>query len=89
MTQYRIEFDRRVKKDLKLVNAQELKRIKTAISDLATNPRPPGCKKLKGKSHEYFRIRVGDYRIIYTIEDKVLLIVVVCVGHRREIYKNL
>ncbi|WP_071590826.1 type II toxin-antitoxin system RelE/ParE family toxin [Synechococcus sp. PCC 7336] len=89
MSQYRIEFDRRVKKDLKSVTTQEVVRIQTAISDLANNPRPSGCKQLKGKNCEYFRIRVGDYRIVYTVEDKVLLIVVIRVGHRREIYKKL
>ena len=86
---YRIEFDKRVKKDLKSVSPQEVVRIQTAISDLADNPRPSGCKQLKGKNREYFRVRVGDYRIIYTVENKVLLIVVVCIGHRREIYKKL
>ena len=66
MVPYRIEFDRRVKKDLKSVTAQEVVRIWAAISDLANNPRPLGCKQLKGKNREYFRIRVGDYRITYT-----------------------
>ena len=89
MSCYRIEFDRRVKKDLKSVNAQEINRIKAAISDLAKNPRPPGYKKLKGKKREFFRIRVGDYRVVYTVEDNVLLIVIVRVGHRREIYRKL
>ena len=89
MSCYKIEFDRRVKKDLKSVAPQETLRIKVAISDLTENPRPPGYKKLKGKNREYFRIRVGDYRIVYTIEDEILLIVVVRVGHRREIYNKL
>jgi mRNA interferase RelE/StbE len=89
VSDYRIEFDRRVKKDLKSVPIQEVTRIQTAISDLAHTPRPPGCKQLKGKNREYLRIRVGDYRIIYTVEDSVLLIVVIFVGHRREIYRKL
>ena len=89
MNHYKIEFDRRVKSDLKSVPTQDIKRIKAAISHLSSNPRPPGCKKLKGKKHEYFRIRVGNYRVVYTIEDEVLLIIVVRVGHRKEIYQNL
>jgi mRNA interferase RelE/StbE len=89
VSDYRIEFDRRVKKDLKSVPMQEVNRIQTAISDLAHTPHPPGCKKLKGKNHEYFRIRVSDYRIIYTVENSVLLIIVICIGHRKEIYRKL
>jgi mRNA interferase RelE/StbE len=89
VSDYRIEFDRCVKKDLKSVPIQEVNRIQAAISDLAHAPRPPGCKQLKGKNREYLRIRVGDYRIIYTVEDSVLLIIVIYIGHRREIYKKL
>jgi mRNA interferase RelE/StbE len=89
VSQYRIEIDRRVKKDLQSVATQDLARIQSAIADLATNPRPYGCKQLKGKTREYLRIRMGDYRIIYTVRDQALLIVVIRVGHRREIYKKL
>lgn len=89
MGEYRIELDRRVKKDVKSVPPQDMERIKAAISNLSSNPRPPGCKKLKGKNYHYFRIRVGDYRIVYTIEDQVLLIIIVRVGHRKEIYQSL
>ena len=55
-----------------------------AIETLAENPRPKGCKKLKGRSG--FRIRKGDYRIIYDIYDNVLIIDIIAVGHRRDIY---
>ncbi|WP_019509130.1 type II toxin-antitoxin system RelE/ParE family toxin [Pleurocapsa sp. PCC 7319] len=89
MSRYRIEFDRRVKKDLRSISAKEIQRIKMAIAKLAENPRPFGCKKLKGENNEYFRIRVGNYRVIYTVEDNVLLIVIIRVGHRQEIYDNL
>lgn len=89
MSQYEIQFDRRVKKDFKSIMTQEVARIKAAIAALADNPRPLGCTKLIGKDREYFRIRVGNYRVIYTVEDKVLVIVVVRVGHRRDVYKNL
>lgn len=54
------------------------------ISNLASLPRPAGCKKLKGYKNT-FRIRVGDYRIIYEIEDNVLRILVVAIGHRKDI----
>ena len=59
--------------------------IKSAISDLADNPRPFGYKKLK--SEEAYRIRVGVYRIIYEIDNNRIIVTVVSVGHRKEIYK--
>ena len=89
MNHYTIKFDSRVKKDFKSIQAQDIKRIKSAISELGRNPRPDGCTKLKGDKHDYYRIRVGKYRVIYVIEDKILLVLVVRVGHRKEIYKKL
>lgn len=83
---YRIEFNKRVKKDFRSINPQDVQRIKTAIAQLSENPRPVGFKKLKGRNNDYYRIRVGNYRVIYTIEDDVLLIVIIRVGHRKEIY---
>lgn len=59
-------------------------RIKTAIYSLADNPRPHGCKSLKGRSG--YRIRIGDYQVIYEIFDAVLLVDVVEVGNRKDIY---
>ena len=87
MSLYTVELDRRVKKDLKSIDAKEIKRIKKAIAELRINPRPDGYKKLKGKQQNYYRIRTGNYKIIYTIEDSILLILVVKVGHRRQIYR--
>jgi mRNA interferase RelE/StbE len=61
-------------------------RLVTAMRDLAGHPRPPGCEKLVG-AEDLYRIRVGDYRIIYQIRDELLLVLVVKIGHRREIYR--
>jgi mRNA interferase RelE/StbE len=69
----------------KLEKAQQIKIIR-AIENLAVNPRPQGFKKLKSLA-ELYRIRVGDYRIIYSIDNNVLIITVVKIGHRKEIYK--
>lgn len=88
MNYYTIEFDSRVKKDFKSINANDVKRIKAAISELSKNPRPDGCTKLKGRQ-DYYRIRVGNYRVVYAIENTVLLVLVVRVGHRKDIYKKL
>ena len=88
MSLYKIKFDSRVKKDLKSIPAQDIKRIKSAISELENKPRPDGCKKLKGNKQDFYRIRVGKYRVIYLVEDEILLILVVRVGHRKEIHKK-
>ena len=88
MKSYEIKLDRKVEKDLKSVHPQDIKRIKAAIQELSKNPRPNSCKKLKGKQQDFYRIRVGNYRIVYTIQDDILLVLVVRVCHRREIYEN-
>lgn len=62
-------------------------RVAHAIDSLAVNPRPPGTTKLSGED-ELYRVRVGDYRIIYSIEDRVLIVLVVAIGHRRDIYRK-
>ena len=74
MNRYTIKFDSRVKKDFKSIQAQDIQRIKSAISELENNPRPDGCTKLKGDKQDYYRIRVGQYRVIYLIEDEILLV---------------
>jgi len=60
--------------------------VKDAIVSLAHNPRPAGCKKLTGKTDDY-RIRVGTYRVVYTISDKVLTVSVIKIAHRKEVYR--
>lgn len=61
------------------------KRVLVALAGLETQPRPVGCKKLCGENA--WRIRIGDYRVIYEIHDKILQVIVVTVGHRREVYR--
>ncbi|MBC6419399.1 MAG: type II toxin-antitoxin system RelE/ParE family toxin [Prochloron sp. SP5CPC1] len=84
-----MKFDRRVKKDFKSIDPQDVPLLKDEIAVLAENPRPGDCKKLKGKNCDFYRIRVGKYRVIYSIKDEVLLIIVVRVGHRSHIYNKL
>ena len=69
---------------LKLPRALQ-ERLQPRIDALADNPRPPGVKKLKGY-RDYWRIRVGDYRIIYTIQDDRLIVTVLRIGNRRDVY---
>lgn len=64
--------------------AKFLLRILKSISELAADARPPGCKKLTGR--QGYRIRIGDYRVIYNIEDRILTVFVIDIGHRKDIY---
>lgn len=83
---YAIEVLPAAERDLRKVHPQMRARIRGAVLKLAAEPRPPGARALKDRPG-YLRVRVGDYRIIYTIEDDVLRVIVVRVGHRRDVYR--
>lgn len=85
MGKYRIELKKSVPKDFELIPRKDLQRIILAIESLADNPRPPQSKKLSGL--EQYRLRQGNYRILYSIKDDLLIVFVVAVGHRKEIYR--
>lgn len=82
---YQLEVSRRAAKVVTSLEKPLRRRILAAIDALADDPRPPGCKKLAGQ--DGWRIRVGDYRVVYEIHDQVLLVIVVDIGHRSEIYR--
>lgn len=84
MTRYRIEVRPAAARALRKLDPSIRPRIQGAISLLADDPRPPASTRLRGRPG--FRVRVGAYRIIYTIADDVLLVVVVTLGHRRDVY---
>lgn len=83
---YRVEFDARAWDDIMALSDKIQLRVFNATDALEAEPRPRGALKLQGR--EEYRVRVGDLRILYTIEDAVLRVVVVEVGNRREIYKK-
>jgi mRNA interferase RelE/StbE len=83
---YSVEWDTRAVKELQALEKKERKKILERIAKLGTTPRPHGCKKLHDKESVY-RIRVGDYRVIYQIRDAQLLVLVVKVGSRRDVYR--
>ena len=85
MAKYRITIKKSAAKELEALPKKDLQRIIKHIKSLAENPRPSGSKKLSGK--ELYRIRQGDYRIVYSIEDKNSLIDIFKIGHRCEIYR--
>jgi mRNA interferase RelE/StbE len=82
---YRVILSRSARKQMERISGEVETRVLARLSELEANPRPPGCKKLKNR--DAWRIRVGDYRLIYEIHDKVLQVIVVTVGHRREVYR--
>ncbi len=86
MASYRLEIKRSAAKELTLLPPEDRGRIITRIQALADEPRAVGAEKLSGQ--ERYRVRQGDYRILYEIEDEILRIMVVRIGHRRDVYRG-
>ena len=84
---YRVEFTSAAARQVRKLDRPVRARFLNAIESLATSPRPDGVKNLASTENAW-RIRVGDYRIIYSIEDDVLVVTVVRVAHRREVYRS-
>jgi len=84
MASYRLAFKSSVARDLRAIPNADVARLLARIQALAENPRPPGCEKLSGLPR--YRIRQGVYRIVYEIQDEQLVVLVVKVGHRRDVY---
>lgn len=84
---YRVLIERGALRDLKNVPVHVRGRIDEHIQALAGNPRPPGVEKLSGSDCSY-RIRVGGYRILYEIHDEIVQVLVVRIGHRRDVYRG-
>lgn len=87
MASFRIEWRKSTKKDLRRIAEAEVRKILDAVGSLADDPRPRGCTKVQGSDCAY-RIRVGDYRVIYGIYEDRVVVEVVRVRHRREVYRK-
>jgi mRNA interferase RelE/StbE len=85
MNKYQIILRPAALRQLKKINKKERLKLFAAIELLAQDPRPPASRQLKGR--DGWRVRVGNYRIIYTIDDGVLIITIIAVGHRRDVYR--
>ena len=85
---YRIELTRDALRDLAKLDKPVRRRVQGAIDRLADDPHPAGMIALRGAPGA-FRIRVGDYRVIYVLRDDLLLVVVIDIGHRRDVYRNV
>lgn len=84
---YEVEFSKGALKQFNKLSPELQERIQTKIDELAENPRPDGVAKLKNGDNRY-RVKVSNYRILYNISDDILLVTVVRVGHRREVYRE-
>ena len=82
---YRIVFKPGADRDVKKLPPHVLPRLRDAISALGVNPRPPGCKLLRGEDRSW-RIRVSDYRVLYQVDDASRVVRIVRAGHRRDVY---
>jgi mRNA interferase RelE/StbE len=85
MAKYRVYFRASVEKDLKAIPKKDIKKILQQITLLMEEPRPTGCEKLTGL--ERYRLRQGNYRIVYSIQDTELTVWIVKIGHRKDIYR--
>ena len=87
MAQYTVQFKSSAARQLRKLDRPVRVRISTVVDSLASNPRPAGAEKFQGEE-SILRLRVGDYRILYQIVDDRLIVLVVRVGHRREVYRQ-
>jgi mRNA interferase RelE/StbE len=88
MKRYSVVLTQTAEKELRRLPAKVIEKIVTMLKSLEENPRPVGCKKLKGYKN-LWRIRVGDYRLVYAIEEVIMLVDVREIGHRKDIYDKL
>lgn len=84
---YRIDMTRRAAKSLDAIDKPQRRRVMAVIDRLAENPRPAKCVKLSGQDNEW-RVRAGDYRVVYQVHDDRLLVLVVEIGHRSAVYRR-
>ncbi len=87
MGRYRVVFRKSVARDLRRIPKQDVRRIFAAIDSLSENPRPPDSERLSGQ--ERYRLRQGVYRIVYEIDDERVMVIVVKIGHRKDVYRRV
>lgn len=88
MPAYRIDIRPRARRALRQLDPRVRRTVAQAIDSLAIDPRPADVKALTGH-HPYLRIRIGDYRVVYTVDDQAHVITIALAGHRREVYRSL
>ena len=83
---HKLEFTESARRELRALDGQLQRRISTKVNELCEDPFPSGVKKLHGLQ-AHFRIRVGDYRVIYRVDGRRIVVVIVRIGHRRDVYR--
>ena len=83
---YQVELETRARRELSDLPKEAVRTLSSVIDDLSQDPRPPGAKKLSGVAG--YRVRKGDYRVLYAIDDKRRLVRIYRIGHRREVYRR-
>ncbi|MDQ3763868.1 MAG: type II toxin-antitoxin system RelE/ParE family toxin [Actinomycetota bacterium] len=86
---YEIEWSAPALRELRKLDKPLARRILTAVTKLGVDPRPPGVRVLTGQPQGTMRLRVGDYRVVYVVQDHLVLVTVVRIAHRREVYRDL
>ncbi len=86
MTDYQVVFSRSAQKELEALPVEIISRITPKIENLAVEPRPDNCKKLKAQANNW-RIRIGDYRVIYSVDDDCRIVEIIIICHRSQAYK--
>lgn len=85
---YKVVLSRAAEKELFGLPRQQIPKVIENIMSLQENPCPQGCKKLKGKKEELWRIRIGDYRVLYSIDDVIRIVDIRKIGHRKDVYEG-
>lgn len=86
---YEIEWTAPALRELRKLDKSLARRVLRAVTELGSNPRAPGVRALAGQPPGTMRLRIGDYRVVYVIQDDLILVTVVRVAHRREVYRDL
>jgi mRNA interferase RelE/StbE len=86
---YAVQVAPAAHRELRRLDVRARGRVQAAIDLLADDPRPPACKAMAGQPFGTYRVRTGDYRIVYEVHDDRLVVLVIRIGHRREVYRGL
>jgi len=86
MARYKVEISRTAERQLRKLGAADRRRVVHALVELADDPHPPGSRKLSGYT-DVFRIRVGLFRVLYSVEGRTLIVIILKIGHRKDVYR--
>lgn len=86
---YKVEFSKPAEEQLESIPKSDVKKILKRAEKLGSDPFPPGYEHIKGSQIETYRVRQGDYRILYTVYEERLIVLVIKIGHRKEVYRHL